>query len=304
LSGIRDLLLLKHQAAAPMYWLLALVITGVATISRLRRVWWWLASSLVFAILFVMATGSDHPITEALTLPWWNDAFRFVALAVFGQALLAGHGLTKLVDVGATLLRRVSSGRMGYRQAFTTVLVLGLTALGVVSNGFYSPYNSARMSPPFQESPTLMRHEQEAMNVLSDLVGPGQRVMNDPSDGSPWMWALADVRPMFARIVFPGEHPRMSQDAQTLFFSFHCLDADPQVRDVIERYDIGYVFVSEGFARSDFGRLYGMRELAAADSLDLVYQSGQIRIYRIDLSARPADSTAVPVCGRYSRDHS
>ena len=242
LTSIRDVLLLKHEANAPMYWLLILVLAGAITSGRLRRLWWLLACSVLFTVLSVMATASDQAITELLTLPWWNDAFCLVALAVFGLAMLAGQGLTTLMD------------------------------------------------------------EQQAMAVLGQLVRPGERVMNDPSDGSPWMWALDDVHPMFPRIIFRGEHPRMSADAQTLFNSFQCLDADPEVREVIGRYNITYAYVGEGFARADFTRLYGMRDLSAADSLELVYRQGEIRIYRIELSERPEDSTAASGCERYSRE--
>jgi len=301
LSGIRDLLLLKHSAAAPMFWLLILVIAGAVTAIRLRRMWWWLASTAVFAVLFVMATASDHPFTELLTLPWWNDAFRFAALVVIGQAILAGQGLTTLMDLGATALRRLSGDRVSRLAAAFTVLMIGLTGFAVVSNGYYSPYNSDRMSFRFEESPTLTRDEQDAMDVLGDLVDPGERVMNDPGDGSPWMWALADVHPMFAHVVYPGEHPNMSDDAQTLFNSFQCLDSDPEVRDVVEQYEISYAYVGEGFARADFTRLYGMRELAAVESLDLVYQQGEIRIYRVDLIETPREETTIPGCGNVPR---
>jgi len=302
LSAIRDLVLLKHEAAAPMYWLLFLVIAGALTVLRMRRMWWWLGCSAVFAVLFVMATASDHRLTELLTLPWWNDAFRFAALVVFGQAILAGQGLTTLTDVGTALLRRLSGGRVRRLVATATVVLIGLTGLGLVSNGYYSAYNSDRMSFRFQESPTLTHNEQDAMEVLADLVGPGERVMNDPGDGSPWMWSLAGVRPIFAHIIFPGVELSMSAQTQTLFNSFHCLDADPEVRDLIEEYDISYVYVGEGFVRADFTRPSGLRDLGAADSLDLVYRQGEIAIYRIELSESPAQSTAVPGCGRYSRD--
>jgi len=196
----------------------------------------------------------------------------------------------------------VSGGRVRRLVATATVVLIGLTGLGLVSNGYYSAYNSDRMSFRFQESPTLTHDEQDAMDVLAELVRPGERVMNDPGDGSPWMWSLAGVRPIFAHIIFPGVELSMSAQTQTLFNSFHCLDADPEVRDLIEEYDISYVYVGEGFVRADFTRPPGLRDLGAADSLDLVYRQGEIAIYRIELSESPAQSTAVPGCGRYSRD--
>ena len=35
------------------------------------------------------------------------------------------------------------------------------------------------------------------MAELRTIVPPGATVMNDPGDGSPWMWALGGVRPVF-----------------------------------------------------------------------------------------------------------
>jgi len=116
------------------------------------------------------------------------------------------------------------------------------------------------------------------------------------------MWSLVGVRPIFAHIIFPGVELTMSSETQTLFNSFQCLDADPEVRELIERYEISYVYLGEGFVRADFTRPYGLRDLGAADSLDLVYRQGDIAMYRVELSESAAASTEVPGCGPYSRN--
>ena len=70
-----------------------------------------------------------------------------------------------------------------------------------VTHGFYADYNRSRMQLQYAlgTGGSVTAPELTSFDVISGLVQPGETVMNDPSDGTAWMWALKGVRPMFGR---------------------------------------------------------------------------------------------------------
>lgn len=284
-QAVGDLLFLNHAAQFPQYWLTLLILAGLVGFARLRAMWWFIAGTTVFAVLFVATAAYDAPLTESLSLPWWNDRFRFVAIVTLGLAVLAGHGLVTLADAVVVLARRIPGVRARpSKLVFGAAALAVLTIVGVGSSGFYAPYNADRVHLAYGPSNYLSAGERAGMTYLAGLVKPGERVMNDPKDGSVWMYALNDVEPVFGHVVDPGTATQdLSDAAQLLLASFNCLDTNEAVRTLIDQHNIGYVFVGQGFLRSRFERAGGLRGLENADSLDLVYAEEGVRIYKVDL---------------------
>ncbi len=298
-QALGELLLLNHAAPFPQYWLALLVLAGLGGLARLRGLRWFVGGTAVFAALFVAAAAYDAPLVESVTLPWWNDRYRFVAIVTLGLAVLASHGLVLLASVAVRLVTRIPAVAARPRGLVFSVAVVSLLAVvGLGSGGFYVPYNAERMSGAFGPSAYVSEAEREAMAHLADIAGePGERVMNDPRDGSVWMYALEGLRPVFGHVIDPGAATEdLSQDAQTLLASFSCLDTDEAVRDLVITHDIGYVFVGPGFLRFEFDRAPGLRRLDSADSLELIYIEDGVRIYEVDLAPLRPRSEADPAC--------
>jgi len=298
-QAVGDLLFLNHATERPQYWLVALLLIGVLGIRRLRAMWWWLAASSVFVALFVAAAAYDSPLTESLTLPWWNDRWRLAAIVTLGLAVLAAHGLVVASDTILATLRRSKRGETVPARALMGAIVVTLMlAIGALSEGFYASTNADRMSANFGDGPTVSTAEYRAMQALAELAGPDGRVMNDPDDGSPWMWALVDVQPMFGHVVNPPAIPGLSDERQLLLSSFSCLDSDSAVRDIVEKYEISYVFLGAGYVRPYFTRMPGLQGLNYVDSLQEVYSDDHgNRIYRIDLVPLQEASSTSENCG-------
>jgi len=164
------------------------------------------------------------------------------------------------------------------------VIIAMMLAIGVLSEGFYARTNADRMAQAFGDGPTVSSAEQEAMQALAEMTRPDGRVMNDPNDGSPWMWALVDVQPMFGHVVNPPATPGLSDERQLLLSSFSCLDSDSAVRDIVEKYEISCVFLGAGYVRPYFTRMPGLQGLNYVDSLREAYSDDHgNRIYRIEL---------------------
>jgi hypothetical protein len=166
-----------------------------------------------------------------------------------------------------------------------------LSLVGVLSAGFYSPANSDRMSVKYGDGPTVSSAERDAMAALATMVGPDERVMNDPGDGSAWMYALEGVRPVYGHAVNHAAGVGLGSDQLLLLSSFRCLDAKASVRDLVEEYNISHVFVGQGYVRPKFTRAPGLRTLGASPSLNLVYDEDGIRIYEIEMASPNAASS-------------
>jgi len=297
-QAVGDLLLLNHAAAYPLYWLILLLAAGAVGFARLRHLRWFMVGTAVFGVLFVAAAAYERPITESLTLPWWNDRWRFVAIVTLGLAILAGHGVVTLADSAVKLARRVPAIRaQSPRTAFGAAVLAVLAVVGVGSSGFYTSYNADRMSAGFAVGGYVSAAERRAMTYLAGVVEPGARVMNDPKDGSVWMYALEGIEPIFGHVVDPGAAvDALTEDAQVLLRSFTCLDSNKAVRDVIEEYNITHVFLGPGFLREGFGRAKGLLGLTDADSLDLIYNEDAVRIFEVDLAPLSRASANSALC--------
>ena len=294
-QAVGDMLLLNHAASFPQYWLVALVAIGALGFRRLRAMWWWLAGSAVFFVLFVASAAYDAPLVEKLTGLWWNDRWRFAAIVVLGMAVLATNGVVVAADTLAGLGRRIPALRaLTSRQlvAGTAALVLALFAL--LSSGFYVDHNADRMASAYQDGPTVTDAERAAMAVLAGMVAPGERVMNDPNDGSPWMYALQDVTPVFGHILNPPTLPGRPIGPQDLLLRFNCLDSDPDVRQIVEDNNIAYVYLGDGFIRAEFEHFAGLDDLSGVDSLQEVWsnEDEDLVIYEVHLAPLAEPSRA------------
>jgi len=290
-EAVTGLVLLDHGGSHPQLWLVALLIVGVVRIRGIRQLWWWLAGAVVFAGLFVAVSSTDDPLVEAVTQPWWNDRWRLLAVAVLGLALVTAHGGVVVGDVLAAVVRRGVGDRVvPPRAALGAAMVAVIATFGLLSNSFSVPINEERVSANYQQGPTVTPAEQSAMRELAGMTGPNGRVMNDPGDGSAWMYALEGVRPIFGHVIEPETYTSIGRDQQLLLSSFHCLDSSTRVRNLVDKYDIRYVFTGLGYLRDHFSRIPGLQDLRMVQSLDLVYARGGTAIYRIRLVALAAQS--------------
>ncbi len=287
-QAVGDLLLLNHAAPAPQYWLAALVVVGLLTVTRARWVWAWAGGAAIGFVLFVAAAASDSALVADLTRPWWNDRWRFAALAVLGMAPLAAHGLVVLAGGAHHVLQRIAGGRVPLPRLTAAGLVAAaLLVVVVLSNGLYASSNSARVSVNHQTERTLNQAEIAAMEWLADR-STGGTVMNDPNDGSAYLLAEAGLRPLFGHVVNPAFVSReMGPTQQLLLDRFNCLDSDPEVRQAVEDLDIRYVFLGTGYIRPEFTRMSGLEGLGFSPSLDLVHVGPGIRVFEVDLTDAP-----------------
>jgi hypothetical protein len=277
-------LLSLNFVSAPEWTLVLAALIGLATIHRLAGLRWLMVGGVFFTFLFVLAASYKGWLVSLLTNPWWNDAWRFAGLVAIAQVVLIGHGIVGARD---GLLFALARGRP---QAVTSTLVRGaaLVVVGAVvavaGSGLYLGANAQVIRNAYGNGPTVTANERAAMAELRTIVPPGATVMNDPMDGSPWMWALDGVRPMFGYpFAVPAEYPVIGPDRVMLYEKFDELDSNAHVRDLVRAAGIQYVYVGAGFATPTSTRAPGLVNLTGKRSLRLVYENSDAQVYRVEL---------------------
>lgn len=278
----------SHAQSFPQWWLALLVILGILSLRRNPQFAPLAAVGLAFVGLFVLAASYEGPAVELLTRPWWNDKWRLVALWTLFAIPLAAVGVVRISDLLSTLALRLrafllpSSHDRWVRTISAATLLVVLALLVQVTEGLYLERNTSRLSQAFADGPTVSQDEADAFQVLAEMNPSGALVMNDPYDGSAWMWALAGVQPAFATPVIAGhELPIMENDRKVLFSSFNELDENVFVQAAVNNLGIRYVILCEGFIAPASDHVPGMQDLDSVNSLNRVFENSSAIIYEI-----------------------
>jgi hypothetical protein len=311
-EALGALFLFNYDAPLPQVWLFVLLVLGLAHLRGLRTVAWWWGTGFFFAVLMVMAAGYKGRVVSLLTGPWWNDRFRFAGLAVLGLGLICTHGLVVLGErlasvLGAVLRRAGAAGRPRLGAVVPVAsLVAVLAVFGMLSGGFYADYNRSRMHLQYAlgTGGSITPPELAGLDRLAQVVGPGEVVMNDPNDGSGWMWGRHGIRPLFGAAVLTPIRPPLEAEEQTMFDHFACIDSDESVRRVAQQYNIRHVYVGQDFIIPTMTRAPGMRDLSMSRSLRLIYDNGGAQIYEIVPAAPvPRDQDAACLAAEKPEAH-
>jgi hypothetical protein len=282
-----ELLALAHDGLHPQWWLVLVIAIGIARLPMLGALRWIFASGFVFGTMFLLAASSDEPWVNLVTRPWWNDQWRLIGMCVVPLAVLAGHGIAEVqravADGIRALATKVDAGPPALVTTTAKVVATGMVLMLFVtaSEDLYLGRNVARMRLAAPDGPVVTSLEADAMRVLSTLVPPDQRVMNDRGDGSVWMYALAGVHPVAGFYSFSGA----GTDALLLNTRFNSYPVDRSVRAAVARLNVSYVMLGRGFVRTDWRRAPGLLGLENAPWLQAVYRNKDAVIYRI--RARP-----------------
>jgi hypothetical protein len=302
-EALGGLLFFNYENGYPQLWLAVLGVWGIAALGRHRQLVWWGLSTLTFALLCTMAAAYEGRAVQLLTGPWWNDRFRFEGLAFLGLSVFCALGLVALADLGAravdALRRRSRGAATDERRPGGIVAVVAVTAVvGVLTGGLYVQQNVDRLRLAYGigVGGSVTAADLAAYDVLSDIADGGP-VLNDPNDGSAWMWALADVRPVFGAALTVPVNPPLPPAREVLVDGLNCLDSSAEVRKSVQDLGVRYVFVASGTILGGPTPTRGFHGLADVRSLRPVYSEDGATIYAVHLTAplsEPGPSCALP----------
>jgi hypothetical protein len=162
--------------------LAALTLLGCVVAWRRGRPEW--VVGLAATLLLTWWSAVRGPGADLLTIPWYS---RWDRVAINELLFIA-----PLCAVGAVAL----AGRLAANRSQT---VVGVVAGALVAVPLLPQAAASRQTVNFAFSQASLIHDPEraAFSFLAAHVRAGDRVLNDATDGSGWMWTLDGVTPVF-----------------------------------------------------------------------------------------------------------
>ncbi|OZM73437.1 hypothetical protein CFN78_10170 [Amycolatopsis antarctica] len=297
-GAIGNLLTFQHAVPTPQLATMAALVLGIAFVRRLGALRWVAATAVLCGTLYVAVATSDSAFVMALSRPWWDDPFRFVAMATVPLCLLAAHGLAESQAWARdrlALARPFAGGRIPRAPVAAALAVVVLGGYAVASNGLYTRTNAKTVYDGYHEGPgtdvygmVVSPGEAQAMLELGKRAQPGDWAMNDRYDGTAWTYAIGGVRTVAGH--FDGS--LVPWDAAVLGARFRDYDWDPDVQETVARLNVRWVIVGRGGHPLDSLRETGVRDLDGLPFIELVYRNDDASVYRVDRIFDPG--TVVP----------
>jgi hypothetical protein len=206
--------------------LAVLMVVGIVVTVRRRERPEWILAGVVVVVLTVLV-GVGAPLAAGLTLPWYSRWDRVVLNEIYFIATYAG--------VGAALVgARLAAHRA---QLVVAGVTAALVALPVLPQLRLS-HSTADFG--FREASLVDAPTRSAFAYLREHVRPGERVLNDVSDGSGWLYAIDDVAPVFAS----AEHA-MSGWGDRSYLRAHAatVNSDPLARAAADQWDVHWLYL-------------------------------------------------------------
>ena len=263
-----------------------LALWGVGYLLYKRRNLWLIASWALIGYLWIIAATVPRGDFRLLMVgPWYTDHFRLAALIVFPSAVLAGIGLGGFVEGLLTwIVRRVP--RTARLNVATTGMgaaaVLVLVLAGLTSRVPSVQETTLAVSKEYRVTPSSVVVTQDELNVINEIpkiVPKSDTIVNNPWDGSAYIYALADRH-------LTGYHFEFETSPKYSAIMHNLKDArtNPDVCREVNKYKAHWYVHLEN--QLNFGpdaqkNYDGLVAAIGTDVLTPVYSSGPMTLYRI-----------------------
>lgn len=283
-QGVIDALLLhtRHLNDFPtQYGLLVLIYLGMA-ILLYKRIWWPPAVWLVLTVATIYSGAPfRNPVGRAIeefSQFFYNDPRRLAAVVTMLVTPMAAVALFSIVAVVVGAARLVTGRFKQVRSPVWTAATAVLLLLATVLTARHYLYRHIVLFGDKYDSVMVDQRDLMAMAYLATLPGAHDTLIGDSNvDGSTWMYAVADLHPLWTHYDFP-QQTGPGYYRYIFWTSARKGESDPKVVEAIKALDIRYILTStpnvRGFATPD-----GLRSLDKSASWTMVYDNGGARIY-------------------------
>jgi D-galactosaminyltransferase len=283
-QGIVDALLLhtRHLNDFPIqYGLVVLAGVGMA-ILLYQKIWWPPAVWLVLTVATIYSGAPFHgPIGAAIeefSQFFYNDPRRLTAVVTMLVTPMAGIALFTIVTFLAARTKLLAD-RFTHLPApvwvSTTAILLVLATVLTARHYFY---RHLVLFGDKYDSVIIDQKDLDAMAYLATLPGAHKAIIgNSNVDGTAWMYAVADLHPLWTHYDYPQQTGPGHQ--RFVFWAYaDNADTDPRVAEAVRALDIRYILTStptvRGFAVPD-----GLVSLDESRSWTKIYDNSGARIY-------------------------
>ena len=270
----------------PSYLAGFLALWGVGYLLYKRRNLWLIASWALIGYLWIVSASVPRGEFRLLMVaPWYTDHFRLAALVVFPSVILAGIGLGGFVEGLLTWVARRAPRPARLKVAtigMGVAMILVLVVAGLSSRVPSVQETTLAVSREYRLTPTSVVLNQDEMNVINEIpkiVPKDDVIVNNPWDGSAYIYALADRH-------LTGYHFEFETSPKYSAIMHNLKDArtNPEVcRQVNEYKAHWYVHLENqlNFGPDAQKNYDGLVAAIGTDVLTPVYSSGPMTLYRI-----------------------
>ena len=270
----------------PSYLAGFLALWGAGYLLYKRRSLWLIASWVLIGYLWIVSASVPRGEFRLLMVaPWYTDHFRLAALVVFPSVILAGIGLGGFVEGLLTWVARRAPRPARLKVAtigMGVAIILVLVVAGLSSRVPSVQETTQAVSREYRLTPTSVVLNQDEMNVINEIpkiVPKDDVIVNNPWDGSAYIYALADRH-------LTGYHFEFETSPKYSAIMHNLKDArtNPEVcREVNEYKAHWYVHLENqlNFGPDAQKNYDGLVAAIDTDVLTPVYSSGPMTLYRI-----------------------
>lgn len=270
----------------PSYLAGFLALWGAGYLLYKHRNLWLIASWVLIGYLWIIAATVPRGDFRLLMVgPWYTDHFRLAALVVFPSVILAGIGLGGFVEGLLTWVARRAPRPARLKVATVgmgVAMVLVLVVAGLSSRVPSVQETTLAVSREYRLTPTSVVLNQDEMNVINEIpkiVPKGDVIVNNPWDGSAYIYALADRHLTGYHFEFETS-PKYS----AIMHNLKNARTNPEVCREVNKYKAHWYVHLEN--QLNFGpdaqkNYDGLVAAIGTDVLTPVYSSGPMTLYRI-----------------------
>lgn len=251
-QGIVNALLMSFVERPVQLALAVLVFAGfLRTLSR--REDRWMAFAYLFSlVIFVVGISTDGFAKQLLSGFWYTDPYRLAATCAVAAIPLAIVGAGEIF----TLLKRLGSLLFSNGEGATVsaicfaVVLLSIFApsftwqgAGHVDTAFGEVESLAEGQNSLRnESNVLTANELEFSKEALELIPEGAVIVNQPNDGSAFLYPLEDANIVYRNFALPSLE--QEKDASVLVRTkINEIATDPAVRDAVDEMGAEYVLL-------------------------------------------------------------
>lgn len=307
-EAILDALLLGvvgHPAQPAAF---ALLVVGVISLIHSRKNRWLLVSYLITIVLYIVDAGTNNPIKHVLTGFWYTDYHRTGALVGLSAILIISIGGSKVLRIIANKFQslklpvRSSNKAVAYLlSALAYIAIAVLIMIGPVAilrkeiqySPFYYQGNEIYKQNSFvyEYYEVLTTADQKFSESALAYVEKGDAIINNPNDGSAYLYPLYDA-PMYYRDFSTPPETNENECSRLIRLHLNEIAYSREVQDAVKRVHAKYVIQLDAgvdpTGSYEFYNNYKKEDWVGINSIDentpgfeLVYKDNDMRLYRI-----------------------
>ncbi|MBV8293836.1 MAG: hypothetical protein JOY55_18880, partial [Mycobacterium sp.] len=281
-QGVIDALLLHTRHLndfRTQYGLIVLCAIGMA-ILLYKRIWWPPVVWLVLTVATIYSGAPFHnPLGAAIekfSQFFYNDPRRLSAAVTMLVTPMAGIAVFAMVLAVVAATRRLTDRFTKLPAPVWVAATVVLLMVSTVLTARHYLYRHLVLFGDKYDSVIIDQHDLDAMAYLATLPGARNTLIgNSNVDGTAWMYAVADLHPLWTHYDFPQQ---TGPGYYRYVFWAHANTGNPQVADAVRALNIRYILTSEPTVRG-FTVPEGLRSLEKSKSWAKIYDNGGAQIW-------------------------